>query len=95
MALGDVGVAAGDERLAEPLHLLDVLGGARLYGRRQNAEGGDVVVELLLGRARHAADGLVEREVGEVLGGARVDLVVDVRDVADIGDVVGAVDVAQ
>ena len=52
VALGDVGVALGDQRLDQRLHLRDVLGGARLDRRRQHAQRGDVVVELLRRRAR-------------------------------------------
>ena len=62
--------------------------------RRQAAERRDVVLELLLGLFRHGADRLVERG-RDFLGRARVDLVVDVGDVAHVGDVLGAVEMAQ
>ena len=54
-----------------------------------------VFVELALGRFRYFGDRLVERQVRILARGARVDLVFDVGDVADVGDMVGAVDVAQ
>ncbi len=95
MILGDIGDAAGDEPLDHDAHRVDILGGARLVGRRQRAERGDVVVKLPFGRFRHFGDRLVERQVGKVARGARIDLVVDVGDVADVGDVVRAVDVPQ
>ena len=41
------------------------------------------------------ADRFVQRQARMLLGRARVDLVVDVGDVARVGDVIGAVDVAQ
>ena len=82
---------AFDQRSA----LGDVIGRARLDGRRQAAERGDVLVKLPVGFLGDLADRLIERQVGIFLRRARVDLVVDVGDVADIGDVVGAIKVAQ
>ena len=95
MILGDIGDAAGDEPFDHRSHLLDVLGGARLFGRRQAAKGCNVLVELALGRFRHLGDRLVKRKVGIVARRPRVDLVVDVGDVADVDDVVRSVDVPQ
>ena len=69
--------------------------GARLEGRRQGAQRRDVFVELALGRLRHLGDRVVERQVRPVALGARVDLVVDVGDVADVDHMLGAVDMAQ
>ncbi len=65
MILGDIGDAAGDEPLDHRAHLLDILGGARLFARRQRAEGRNVLVELALGRFRHFGDRLVQRKVGD------------------------------
>jgi hypothetical protein len=70
-----------------------MFGRARLDGRRQAAESRDVLVKLRVGFRGDAADRLVERQVGVLLRRARIDLVVDVGDVADVGDVVLAVDV--
>ena len=95
MLLGHIGVAGGDEPLDQRPHLRDVLGRARLDGRPQAAERIDVLVELALGLLRDGADRLVERQVGIFLRRPRVDLVVDVGDVAHIGDVLGAVEVPQ
>ena len=95
MVLGDIGDAAGDQPLDHRAHRVDIFGGARLDGRRQRAERRDVLVELALGRLRHLGDRLVEWQIGKVALGARVDLVVDVGDVAGVDDVVRAVDVAQ
>ena len=95
MILGDIGDAAGDEPFDHRSHLLDVLGGARLFGRRQAAKGRNVLVELALGRFRHFGDRLVQRKAGMVALGARIDLVVDVGDVADVDDVVRPIDVPQ
>ena len=63
--------------------------------RRQAAEGGDVFVELPVGLLGNLADRLVEPQIGIFLRRARVDLVVNVGDVAHIGDVVGAIEVPQ
>ena len=93
--LGDVGVARSDETLDQRLHLLDMLGGARLDRGWQAAERGHVLVKLPVGCLGQATDRLVQRQAGMFLGGARDDLVVDVGDVADVGDVIGAVEVAQ
>ena len=95
MILGDIGDAAGDEPFDHRSHLPDILGGARLFGRRQAAKGCNVLVELALGRLRHFGDRLVQRKVGIVALGARIDLVVDVGDVADVDDVVRPVEVPQ
>jgi len=52
-------------------------------------------VVLLVGDRRDLADRLVQRQVGVFLRRARVDLVVDIGDVAHVGDVIGAIDVPQ
>ena len=59
------------------------------------AERGHVGVELRLGLLGDAADRLVQRKVWIILRGAGVDLVVDVGDVADIGDVLRPVEMAE
>ena len=89
MALGHVSMAARDQPLDHRLHRIDMLGGARLHRRRQAAERIDVRLEVLVGLFRHRLD----RHA--TLGRARVDLVVDVGDVAHVSDVLGAVDVPQ
>ena len=89
MLLGDIGVARRDQPLDQRLHLLDVLGRARLDRRRQAAERRNIVLEILVGLFGQVAD----RDAA--LGRARVDLVVDVGDVADVGDMLGAVEMAQ
>jgi hypothetical protein len=95
MPLGDIGVALGDQHFGQRDHLRHRLGGARLHGRRQVAEIGHVGLILRVGRFGDPADRLVQRQVRKVARGAGVDLVVYVRDVADIGDVLRAVGVAQ
>ena len=95
MILGEIGDATSDQALDHNAHRADILGGARFVGRGQRAESGDVLVKLPLGRLRHFSDRLVERQARKVESGARVDLVVDVGDVADIGDMVRAIDVSQ
>jgi hypothetical protein len=60
--LRHIGMAVRDEALDESRHLADVLGRARLDGRRQHAERGDVGVELRLGRGRHPSDRLVQAQ---------------------------------
>jgi hypothetical protein len=89
VAVRRIGVALGDEALDHGDHLRDVLGGAGLDRGRQDAQGGDVRVELACRALREIAD----RD--PLLPRARVDLVVDVRDVAHVGDVGLAVDLAE
>ena len=89
MAFGGIGVPARDQPLDQRDHLLDVLGGAGLDARRQAAKRGDVGVELRRGALRQ----LTDRDA--FLGGARVDLVVNVGDVARVDHMVRAVNVAQ
>ena len=90
-----IGVAVGDQPLDDLDHLGNVVGRARLDARLQAAERPDVLVELRLRLFRHQADRLVQRQAGMVPQCPRVYLVVDVGDVAGIGDVLGAVDVTQ
>ncbi len=71
------------------------LGRPRLDGRLKAAQRLDVGL-ILVGRLfGDAPDRLVERQVGEVAQGARVDLVVEVGEVAHIGDGILAIDMAQ
>ena len=84
VAVDGVGVAALDQPLHERDHVGHVPGGARLVGRRQDAE--DVVGAgagaLVLERPGPPRDA--------VLGGLGEDLVVDVGDVPDVGHVEAA-----
>ena len=61
----------------------------------ERAERLHVLVKLALRRFRDASYGLVQGKARILLGRPRVDLVVDVGDVADIGHVLGAVEMAQ
>ncbi len=88
-------MVAVDERLRNGDHAFDVLGRARLDGRLEAAEGRDIGDILSLGLLRHAANRIVQLQGREVAQCAGIDLVVDVRDVADIGDVVFPINVAQ
>ena len=72
-----------------------MLGRARLDGGIERAERRHVRVELRFGLLGYLADRLVQRQIGIILRRPRVDLVVDVGDVADIGDVVWPVDVPE
>ena len=76
-------------------HALDVLGRARLEGRLQHGKGLDVLVVLIRGLSCHQCDGIVQRHVGMVPQRPCVDLVVDVGDVAHIGDMLRAIEMAQ
>ena len=93
--LGDIGDAAGDEPLDHHAHRVDILGGARLDGRRERAESGHVIVKLPLRGFRNFGDRLVERKARKVARGPRIDLVVNVGDVADVGDMALAIEAPQ
>ena len=96
MALGLVGMAACDQVADHRDHLGDGLGAraARpLAGRQPSAATSSwnclAVASVTLRIASF------ERQVGIRLAGTGVDLVVDVGDVADIGDVILAIEMAQ
>ena len=90
-----IGVAAFDQHVDQRDHLRDVVGGARLHGGCQAAQLLHVREELVGRLLGDVADRVVQRQVGEVAKRTRVDLVIDVGDVADIGDVGLAIDLAQ
>ncbi len=95
MVRGHIGMTAGDQPVAQVDHFADVFRGAGLHRRRQYTQCSNVGVELpgrLLGQP---ADSSFRRQVRIPLGGPRVDLVVDVRDVANVGDVFLAVDFTE
>ena len=95
MVFGDIGKAAGHELLDDRAHLRDMLGRARLHRGGQAAERGDVVLILPISLFGDLADRLVQGHAGIIARGAHVDLVVDVRDVADVRHMVGAIAMAQ
>ena len=80
VAIGFVGVAAGQKRLDERDHLADVLGGLGLVIGLQDAQGRHV---LMKGPGRAFGDG---PDVLSRFLGRRHDLVVHVGDVAHVGD---------
>ncbi len=93
-----IGMAPGDQVRDHRDHLADILGRARLGRGRQVAERRHVLVvpaDRLVGAL---ADQVFQRpRVAGILAALRlgVDLVVDVGEVPDIGDVVRPVDMAQ
>ena len=89
MALGHIGVTAGDQPFDHCGHLRNILGRPRLDIGRQSAERRHVLVKSRRRARRQRGDRLV------VLAGGGVDLVLDVGDVAHIADVLAPVDVAQ
>ena len=56
MVFGDVGVVHFDKGFDEFLHFLDVACGARFDAWRQDAEFGDIIVELLGGALGNLGD---------------------------------------
>ena len=89
MVFGHIGEALGHQPLDQVHHLGDMRGGAGLHIRIEAAERLHIGLEDRIGLLGQLADG------DAALGGARVDLVIDVRDVADIGDGLRAIGLAQ
>ena len=89
MLFSNIGVLGRDQPLDQRLHLLDVFGGARLDGWRQATERRHVLPEILVGLFRQITDG------NATLGRSRIDLVVDIRDIANVRDVDLAIDMPQ
>ena len=90
MVFGDIGVAGlAISRSISAFICVDVSRSRAAQGRRQTAERRNVVLEIIVGLFGQLADR------NAALGGARIDLVVDVGDVAHIGDVFVAVEMAQ
>ena len=80
VSLGFVCVTGGDQTLDDLDHFLDVAGGARLHVRQRHAQSRHVAV-IVLGRFfGQRADRDTE------FGGARVDLVLHVREIPNVGD---------
>ena len=84
MALGGIGVPAGDQPLDHRDHLRDVVGRARLDIGRQGAERRHVLVKARRGARGQRVDRLA------VLARGGDDLVLDIGDVAHIADVARA-----
>ena len=82
-------MAAGDQALDDRDHFRDMFGRARLDIGRQAAQRGDILLEDTVGLFGEFADG------DSAFGGAGVDLVVHVGDVADISDMIRAISFAQ
>ncbi len=78
MAFGRIGVPAGDQPFDHRDHLRDILGRPRLDIGRQGAERRHILVKSRRRPRRQGRDRLV------ILAGGGVDLVFDVRDVANI-----------
>ena len=89
MPLGLIGEPPSDQPRDHGDHCGNMLGCPRLGRRRQHAEGGDVLMKLPGRRLGQ----LTDRHA--LLGRPGVDLVVDIGDVANIGDVVVAIEMAQ
>ena len=92
---GDVGVALGDQCADHVDHALDMFRGAGFVGWHEAAKRFCVGLELVCGFLGDFADGVVEGQIRIVAECPCVDLVVDVSEVADVGDVVLAVEMAQ
>ncbi|MCY1217768.1 hypothetical protein D9M72_296970 [compost metagenome] len=76
-------------------HLRDVVGRPRLHVGIEAAERFGVRQKLRFGLLCHPPDRFIERQGRIVAQRPRIDLVVDVGDVAGIGHVLRAIDVAQ
>ena len=95
VVLPDVGMPLVDKDIDQVPHFDDVFGRTRFNGRLKDTEFGNILVELPFCSQRHFPNSFVQRKVRIVLGRAGVNLVLDVGDVARVGDVFGAVNPAQ
>ena len=80
VAFGGIGVAVGDQALDHGDHLADILRGTRFDVGGQRAEAAHVALVGVAGAPGQRLDALV------VVGGPHDDAVVDVGDVAHVGD---------
>ncbi len=87
--LGHIGAAAGKKLLDDGDHLRNRFGGARLESRLKDAKNGNIVMKLV----QRPFGELADRNI--LFGSASIYLVVHIGDVANIGDVLGAVDQPQ
>jgi hypothetical protein len=95
IVFGDIGETAPDEPFDNRLHFGDMIGRVRLFIRLTATEGGGVLMKLLFSRLRNLGDSLIQRKTRKIARGARVDLVVDVRDVAGVDDMLRPISQAQ
>ena len=95
MLFRHIGETLRDQPLDDAAHLVEMFGGARLGGRLKAAERRHIGLKLCVGAFRDAADRLVQRKIGEIPCGAIVDLVINVRDVAGVGNVLRAIEMPQ
>ena len=86
---GGISVAAGNQPFDHSDHLANILGCARGLRRLQRTQGTHVIKEPLNGFVGDLAD------IATGFSGAGVDLVIDVGEVPHIGDVIGAINMAQ
>ncbi|MNK64870.1 hypothetical protein D3C87_841540 [compost metagenome] len=94
-AASRIGMATRDQPFDEVDHFRDIVSGARFDGRRKATERGHILMELVGGLFRHRMDGVVQRQMRIIPQRPRVDLVIEIGDVAGIGHMVFAKDVAQ
>lgn len=95
MTIGHIGNFTLHEAVNHRHHLVDVFGRPRLIRRLQIAECSHIRLELPVGGFRYLPDSFVQRQIRKILGSPRIDLVVNISDVAHIGDVAFAIDMAQ
>ena len=94
-AIGVVGVAFCDQRFDDCDHPGDIIRRPRLMRRLKASQRLHILMKLVGRLFGDLADRLVQRQVGKIAQGPRVDLVVHVGDVAHIGDVFRAIEMAQ
>ncbi len=91
VVLGDIREASRDKTLDDCPHFRDMLGRARFLVWGQATERSCVLAKLPLRRLGDSANRLVQGQAGEIARGSRIDLIVDIRDVARIDDLIRTV----
>ena len=95
LAAGLIGMALVDQRGNHLLHLGNIVRCPWLYRWLQATETAHIQMVLLRCSGRHQSNGLVKWHIGVIAGGADVYLVINIGDVAHIGDVFRTIEMAQ
>ena len=88
-------MAIANQPIDDAHHLRNILGRARLHRRRQATKRCDIGMKLLSRAFGYFADGIIERHIGIIPRRAVINLVVDIRDVADISHMSLAIEMPQ
>lgn len=95
MVLSHIGHTKLHETIDHRAHLVHMLGCTRLNTGLQIAECRHVSLKLRIGAFRHPTNGFIEGKIRVIPRGTGVNLVINVGNVARIGDMFCAIDMTQ